>query len=323
MKIFKKLSIVIITFVLLLVTLGSTTLAWISLSTVNNVEGLSLTATTGEELEISLDGINYSNNISAEQLHEMFEDIRLKSVTSVDGINFEAGGLQFFQNVYANEDYMQFDIWFQTTENVHDVYLVNNISDDVAYNNQSNGTYVISRGVEWTSKETFQYGPNQYVNEGDTNTYYSSDAVRLSFNEQHNEYNELDQRSSVELTHWIFDPSGDQTRGYGERYGAYSYFVERTRYHITIPSAKPGVMYELSELNPRNPYEVLSNSSKVATLQDTGIVNQDGLPIYQGKLRVSIWIEGWDADAFDAIDGDTLKIQLQFKLAKLAESNMD
>ena len=319
MKGLKKPIIITLTFILLLSTLGSTTLAWISLSTVTNVENIALTATTGDELEISLDGINYSNNITTQQMNGLFNDIKLKNTTSVDGINFESGGLKFFEQVHPNEDYLQFDIWFQTVESMHQVYLVNNISNEITYNTTKNGTYIISEGVSWTSNETFLYAPNQYVSRGDTDIYYSKDAVRLSFNEQINEFNSLDMRKQTELTHWIFDPSGDDQRGFGERYGAYSYFLERTRYHLTIPSSKPGVIYDLSELNPRNPYEVLRDTSLVSTLQDTGLVNQDGLSIYQGKLRVCVWIEGWDTDAFDAIDGDMLKIQLQFKLARLAE----
>eukprot|EP01155_Anaeramoeba_flamelloides_P023902 Anaeramoba_flamelloidesa808574_102.p3 GENE.a808574_102~~a808574_102.p3 ORF type:complete len:146 (-),score=18.85 a808574_102:1501-1938(-) len=145
----------------------------------------------------------------------------------------------------------------------------------------------------------------------------------MSFVELNDELNELDTREEETLISWIFDPSGDETRGYGNTYGNYSYFTEKTRNFISIPSQEQQVKYELSSYDPRNPYQALDNESIVATLQDTGLVDESGDAIYQGKLRITLWVEGWDADAFDAISGDRLKIQLQFKLLNKAEEIVD
>ena len=40
---------------------------------------------------------------------------------------------------------------------------------------------------------------------------------------------------------------------------------------------------------------------------------------YLGNATLNIWIEGWDADAFDAILGDQILIQLEFITAKHIE----
>ena len=69
----------------------------------------------------------------------------------------------------------------------------------------------------------------------------------------------------------------------------------------------------MTEIDPNNPYQALDNDSLITVLQETDEVNEKGRSIYRGKIRINIWIEGWDADAFDSVENDRLKIQLQFK----------
>jgi hypothetical protein len=74
----------------------------------------------------------------------------------------------------------------------------------------------------------------------------------------------------------------------------------------------------LTEFDPTNPYIALDDDSQVATMVATEYVNEDGKPIYRAKVRINIWIEGWDADAFDSVENDRVLIQLQFKVANYA-----
>jgi len=311
----KKLYISLLTLILMFVTFGTVTFAWISLSTINNIEGLSLAASGGDELQISLDGINYSSMLTAEQLYEMFETISLVDVTSTDGIYFETGGTRDKEEAIANEHYLSFDLWFQTTVKEHHVYLVNNVSDRVAYDTSANGTFVISQGVMWTSKHDFWYGPEaeDIILKGEEDLYYASDSVRVAVIELKDETNPNDLRQENDLKKFIFDPSGDELRGYGVPYGQFSYYFQSTRHHISLPQTTQEVSYRLTEIDPYNPYQALDNDSLIAILQDTQTVNEAGKSVYQGKVRINIWIEGWDADAFDSIENDRLKIQLQFK----------
>eukprot|EP01155_Anaeramoeba_flamelloides_P023900 Anaeramoba_flamelloidesa808574_102.p2 GENE.a808574_102~~a808574_102.p2 ORF type:complete len:178 (-),score=15.15 a808574_102:1941-2474(-) len=151
MGIIKKFHLTVLTIFLLIITFGTVTFAWISLSTVNNIEGLSLSASSGEELMISLDGETFTSNLSAEQLYNLFSDITLNEVTSLDGKTFSAGGLRDESDVNRDRDYLQFDVWFQTTEQTHDVYVIDNVSDQVAFDSSATGTYIVSRGVNWRS----------------------------------------------------------------------------------------------------------------------------------------------------------------------------
>ncbi len=315
MRPINRLRYSIVLMLIMILALGTVTYAWISLSTINNIEGLSLSATTGEELEISIDGINYASQLNTAQLTELFGDIQLIDVTSYDGVNFELGGLREEGQAIANQDYLSFELYFRTVDAEHYVYLINNVSDQVSYDVGAEGTFVVSNGMIWTNRTGFMNGPlaTDYVEPGTEDRYYASDTIRMSFEELIDETNALDQREPSALNSWIFDPSGDVTRGYGVRYGMYSYFVNVTRYYINLPTDIPDVVYELTETDPTNPYVTYDLNSLVTTLQASDEVNDDGETYYKGKIRINVWVEGWDADTFDAVDSDRVKIQLQFK----------
>eukprot|EP01156_Anaeramoeba_ignava_P017839 Anaeramoba_ignava/a90141_120.p3 GENE.a90141_120~~a90141_120.p3 ORF type:complete len:326 (-),score=25.22 a90141_120:7637-8614(-) len=300
---------------IMILAFGTVSYAWLTLTNIKSIEGLGLNASTGNELEISIDGINYSSSLNTTELEDLFGDISLTQITSDDGINFQIGDPRKIGPVYPNQEYLSFDLYFRTTEAQHLVYLINNVSNEVSYDVSANGTYVVSRGAVWTNRVGFMNGPLtvDYVEAGTQDTYYASDSVRISFIEEVDETNNLDDRSTSELSSWIFDPSGDPTRGYGVQYGMYDYFVKVLRFYVGTPGDGPEVKYDLSEPDPHNPYVTYDLDSLVTTLQASDEEDENGEIYYKGKIKVNVWIEGWDADSFDAILTDRLKIQLQFK----------
>ncbi|MBN2300472.1 MAG: hypothetical protein JXC31_04715 [Acholeplasmataceae bacterium] len=320
MRSMRRIYISILTIMLLGVIFGTVSFAWISLATINNIDGISLGASSGNELEISLDGINYSTQLPAASITELFGDIKLIDVTSVDGKNFELGGLRHVGPAVPNQHYLSFDLWFQTTRPEIDVFLIQNVSDLVAYDTTMNGTYVVSRGVSWAAKYDFQNGPlvTDMVDKGDRDTYYASDTIRISINELNDDLNPLDTRSEDQLKSFLYDPSENPERGYGVTYGQYSYFIASTKNYIDLPTEMQEPSYQLTTFSPDNPYIAENDDSQVATLIETADVDIDGKPYYRGKVQINIWIEGWDADAFDSVEDDRVKIQLQFKVANLA-----
>lgn len=322
MKSTKKVLISILIFLGVGLIFGSATYAWITLATINNIEGLSLTASSGDELQISIDGINYANSLPMESLITNPDGILLYDVTSLDGINFQTGGLREVGEAVVNEHYLSFDVWFRTSRHEHDVYLYNHISEEMTYDSENLiGTYVVSKGVSWRSPHQFFNGPEiaDVVETGEIDTYYADQAIRISINELIDDTNPNDLREPEELRNFMFDPSGNPERGYGASFGQFSYFFQRTLIYVNLPTETQTVSYRLSEMDPYNPYQALDNESLVATLQQTELIDETrDRPYYQGKIRINIWIEGWDADAFDAVDKDLIKIQLQFKLAQRA-----
>lgn len=309
----KKLYISFITLSLLFIILGTITYAWITIATVNNIEGLYLSASTGDELEISLDGFNFSQTLNTESLEALIAEQTLTDVTTIDGINFYTGGLRGIDKAYRNQDYLSFELWFRTDKKQRNVYLVDNVTQSVSYDISVSGTFVVSKGVRWTSNINFLNGqnPEDMIYKGHQDTYYAKDALRIGFQELID--HPYDQRSEDELNHFIFDPSNNPSRGYGMNYGAYSYYIGLTNRLITLPENKPDTIYELSKPLEDHPYIANNSNSLISNLQPTGLYNQEGKEVYQSKVIVNIWIEGWDADAFDAVLKDYIKIQLQFK----------
>lgn len=309
----KKLYISFITLVLGMMVFVTITYAWITISTVNNIEGLYLSASTGDELEISLDGFNFSQNLDSLSLEALIESQSLSDVTTLDGFDFYTGGLRELDRAYPNQDYLSFEVWFRTDRKQRNVYLINNVSNQASYDVSIEGTYVVSKGVNWTSKLTFLNGTDasDIVYSGQADTYYAKDAVRIGFRELLDE--PYDQREVYQLNHFIFDPSMNPDRGYAKAYGAYNYFLNMTNKNLELPNEAPNTIYELSESLADNPYVANNQNSLIANLQPTGLYNQQGQEVFQAKVMINIWIEGWDADAFDAVLKDYIKIQLQFK----------
>ena len=319
MSALKKIYLSVTTLLLLVMVFGTVTYAWISLATINNLDGLSLSASTGDELQISLDGIDFRSTIPTQELLSWTESIRLYDVTTRDGFTFYTGGRREIEEAIPNKHYLSFELYFQTTSLEKDIFLVNNTSKFARYDSNIAGTYVVSRGVQWQSRHTFQYGPNEddMVYKNEVKTYYASDAVRLGFVELMDE-NPLDLRNTSELKNYVFDPSEDELMSVNKPYGATQYFYINTGSLASFPENFPETSYRLSEINPHNPYEALDGESHIATLQPTGKFAENGKEIYRGKILINIWIEGWDANTFDPIGDDRIKIQLQFKALKKA-----
>jgi hypothetical protein len=192
----RKLYLSTLSLLFILMIFGTVTYAWITMSTINSIEGLSLTATTASELEISLDGINFGNHIDSSVIEVYFGNPTLKDVTSRNGVDFRRGGLTEYGVAIPNRDYMSFELWFRTSKQEHGLYLINNVSPTVMYDTTAKGTYVVSRGRSWESSVDFLNG-NQIGNmvyKGDVNFYYASQAVRISVEELKDDENLLDTR---------------------------------------------------------------------------------------------------------------------------------
>lgn len=297
----KKLVIAMITFMLLATSLSTATFAWIAMAKTNLIDDIHLVATLGDDLEISLDGINYYNEFPREELTRYLRTSRLTGVTSFDGINFS-----FLNNerTTKNVEYLSFDFHFRTTSRrEHDIYLANNISNEVSYDEVGlkEGTYVISKGLNFRSEVRYLYDVNEYVNIGEARTYYASDALRISTN-----YNN-------EIVK-IFDLSENEHRGYGKEYGAFDYYNKVTTDDLLIlPTEIPHTIYKLSEFSKDGPFSY-DEESKIMVLEEIEEIN--GITYYKGKITLNIWLEGWDADLFDPVIQDRIKIKLQFKAVR-------
>lgn len=314
-----KLMLSIFSLVFFFSIFGTVTYAWFSLHKLNQLSNLRVDLITGDEFQISIDGINFYKELKTEEIERYIgRRARLTDVTSLDGKVFQFGILKEDQGIpQANQDYLSFPLYFRTTLKQHYVYLVDNVSGLVQYDMVRDGTYVVSKGVLWNVDTSFQNGPdpkNDVVSAGQRMTMYASEAIRIGFVEEKVEWNTLDIRNSNELSHKIFDLTGNQERGYGLPYGGISYYNTKHRIQLSPPEEKPKTIYQLSEFDDDyNPYIPLSRNSEILEMVKTNQFDEKGNPYYVGKVTVNIWLEGWDADCFNAIYTDSLRIKLKFR----------
>lgn len=293
----------IITLLLVISLFTTSTFAWVSLANVNSVKDISLFAASSlnYDLDMSVDGINYyssSESIPKEVLLNKVSRVYLKDITTNDGINFTRN---YNSNDVArkNRDYISIDFHFRTTSRYTEVHLSDNIKD-VDYNNLPfEGTYIASKGINFESKHTFLYDENHYIKKGEINKFYGKDAMRVAF---HNEEQGICK---------IFDLTGNEHRGFGKPYGALDYLNKATNLNIEAPKA-PNTQYYLSTFSNNNPY-ALTDYSLLVTLKKSEEVNENNKPYYKGMVTMNVWLEGYDADAFDAIAGDQVKMQFMFR----------
>lgn len=298
----KQMIVGLIGITLMLFIFGSVTYAWVSMARINNIDGISLTASAGDELQISFDGINYHTTIDG---YELGMDMQLKDVTSSDGMTFTRSPYSGSQTALKGTDYIGFDLYFRTSRKESGLYLTNKPKQEDIEEGILRGTYVTSEGIAFIPRVHYTEENNTLVLANSIKNYYAKDAARLSLCE-------LDANDQV-IKSIIYDPSENEDRGYGVYFGAYSYFISKTSSHLELPQQIPQTTYRLSSMDQNNPYQALDNDSLVAIMRHN-LEDQNDIYSY-AKVRIYLWIEGWDADAIDGIIQDTLRVQLEFKIA--------
>ena len=312
-KIYKKLILSLGVFIFACLSLLTTTFAWFSIAQDATVGDLSMSISGGQELLVSLDGVNFYDNLSKEEIQKAFgENVSITNVTTTD-LDVYHSSYSYDQLSLANKDYITFDLWFRTNDKMcNGLFLTNNItptySYEVAKNNSLRGTYCFSQGVEYTNTVDFQYSESELRVANTKATYYAADAMRIGIKELNIDVVELTEVDTREdLQKFIYDPSEDEERGFGSIYGALDLLRKRLDETATPPVKQPDTKYQLSMMEYN--YYATSNASHCATFQE----GKDG-NLY-AKVRVSIWCEGWDADCLDGILNDHVLMQLYFRCA--------
>src|SRR5690554_3104420 len=309
----KKLYLLIISFLFVTLTLSTTVYAWFSLSRTSMIEGIEIGISLDDTIELSLDGMTYHKTIDNEMLASIIgNNPHLASITSQDGINFFKGPLETTSRAKANVDYISFPLYFRLTSDnpnvsAHQKYIYLANALDPAYDTASNlkGTFVTSKGNWWTNPIAYHDGMG-IVPAGTNRLYYAKNAVRIA-----------SENPDPDLT-FIYDTSEDKYRGFGKVFGAYDYYMKRLGIELEIPDTPTNEIFGLTEFSPLQDDIALDQVSLLSALNL--ISSDNGRYIYQGMTRINIWLEGWDADAFDPILDDKLLISLNIRSARYYEA---
>ena len=93
------------------------------------------------------------------------------------------------------------------------------------------------------------------------------------------------------------------------------YIKQYHKLNFDLPNDSQDVINNLTSFTSLNAYKPDNENSKILSLQKTDIMDSDGRYYSVGKFRINIWIEGWDADTFDAVFNDQIMMQFEFMTA--------
>lgn len=305
-RISKRTLLSILTLVLTLVALGTTSFAWFTLSNVTTISNITANVQAGEGLEVAL-GINeeiltnYKNNLNANDWQKVIDklpEFRLNAVTTNDLTNFYKLSFKntdevlkpglYQEEALRNTDYLEFLVYFKS-----------NSGGDIYFNEYS----FIDEPKLFTPRVQYDKD-NTGINEVAPFNAYASNAVRIAVE------NEVYQNGSNGGTNI-------HTSNSGVRYGQFSYLTEMKNdiyWHHDLNFKKLGTVTDNETLNIEDisileaETSLSSNLEKVATL-----VKEEGESDYKARITIRVWIEGFDADAYDSLFGARLQLSLSFK----------
>lgn len=310
----RKILFSVLTLIYAAVAFTQATFAWITLNNETFLRDAELSIMNDSGLYLSLNGSDYKTNLTNEDIKNALESNILGDVTTTDGINFFDKENKLLEPL---DNYISFTLWVKTYDpTVKELFLVENVTEKINYQtaleNEIDGTFVVSKGINWMSDIDFTYG-KENIKKGSINFFEAANAIRIAVVEE-NLDEEFEVSKKEDLIRFIYDPSENKEMGFGVPTGAYEYGKIKNN-DDSLPTVFPNTKYSLSTF--KNPYLANNDNSVCAKFQETK--DEFGVPCYYTKVTVNIWLEGWDADCFDAILGDKLLIQLKFRGSSLTE----
>lgn len=348
MKIYKKIFLSIMSLLLLVITFATTTYAWFEINSSASVEGFDFQVNSGEGFLVSIDGINYYNDLDAqkikqaivvgydptrykienekvvyydtgisisdEDVDDILNNILLLPRTSTDGIE-----IKDLYNAPSNSNegsFMQFSIYFRTTsleesDNMdYDIYLA---TEDITLDDGTilPKTSIISDPTN-VSLEAQMTTTGGLKNPGDDIQVYSANAMRMSIED-----------TSLETTKaTIYELTNSMDLGsYATDYDMVNdnsaiTDIEKQELNNLYNCNNNAMFTYYNNLRPYAQLTPLAYANVPNTIRD---FNSDTIPsitnVKSGNgaklVTFRFWLEGWDADCFDGLD-KSIKVKLSF-----------
>lgn len=288
----KRIVAVFILMILSFIATASSTYAFFSLTTSNQVDNVQMSIRGESQTELSLDGTNWYSSLPSALIESAGGAVSLNPLTSQDGKTFyDLSGAKG-----SKSQYFTFTLQLRTTEaSATDVWLVDNLSDGATPLSIASldGTVVTSAPTSWVNGYGYYYDATTWREAGTDALYYASDAVRISI------------EGSGSMRIFDLSPSA-ATRGFGTTYGANDYYKHYFGLEtLDIPSA-PETVTTLS----RHDEHFLIFHDDASLVASLGEIQADGFAYTEMTIRV--WIEGWDADCLNAIIEQNVSLKLKF-----------
>lgn len=326
-KLTRKLFISLLTVAFAVITLGTTTFAWFTLSSTAEIESFTAEVTAGDGIEISLNGSVFKRTISNSEILTRIKStfVKFDTVTSPNGISMKY--LNSGAEEYAlKADYIEFQLWFRTPSSGKNIYLVA-------------PTSISSDAKQWKADTEFNYaGYGELTTVKPTDApinIYAANMLRMSF-EEYTTINFTEKTATSTKTEakvFELDPvhidRGETTpntenlllgAGPVSTPGLVSYWQNKLGENILTTDGKvldgEGTNERLITL-PETVYgnaDVKLGGQSIAapTLLNGTVESNDGY--YYSYVMVRMWLEGWDPDCFDAALKTSINVKLNFEI---------
>ncbi|WP_052591259.1 hypothetical protein [Paracholeplasma brassicae] len=297
----KKLLLSITAVIITVAALGTSTFAWFTLSNRAEIGQFNAEVTAGEGIEVSLDQTNWYSTLPSSVINAFLESQNggetpvLSDVTTTDAINFTKISVSdvtdnpvgtLVSNTAPAGSYISFTLYFRS-QNATKLY----------WQNATIGSDVKS----WTPDTTFLMADGSQATPAAPVDVRAANAVRVAV---------------VGTVTKAFQLADGVIEG-----------VENSGSQIIITD---GAIAYHNAKNPDNQFPALSGQTMLATetsfpagttgtpngfdvLNLAGAATENGITYNTGNLDVKVWIEGWDADTFNAILKEAIAITLSFE----------
>ncbi len=336
-KISKRVIISVLTLILTVAAIGTTTFAWFSLSTVSKVSNITgEVKATGGGLDVRLVALNdeatpWRANLDVGQFIVDNYNLKFDGVTTTDGAVFKKMSTvdeKLVVNLLTADpgvDYLEFRVQFRSDEegkvNLTGYNIIGDPSNDdfvpdVDYR-QTDAVGLTQLSVEndpsnairlYFAAGAFGTVANNYAYQKEALAYDDDNGTLITGNSAANEpvlfgqWSYLTEGKVIELYHndgisnHLIEPSNNNSKvGYGD-------------VNMTMLDAFESALD--SNNVPRTSVTLVKNNNGGPLyISGTGMKNDH----YVGEFVVKIWIEGWDADAYNAIYEGLVSIELTFE----------
>ncbi len=329
----KKLVMSIVAVTLVVAALGASTFAWFTLSNRASVGTFEAEVTAGEGIEISLDGVSWYTDIPTDIIKAQIGQVKLVDVTTNNAVDFyraKVEGGKVVPAVVSEEDnpdkqdggYVDFKLYFKSQEQL-----------DIHWTEVKLG----SRSFDWTPDANFTLSNDDQVIpltiDSDNEPYYrpyevsAADAARVAVVGGQTfvyEKPEVTAALGTNISNGILGNSVFTSATVkAPTFGAISYWNSKN-VNNTYPETVLFSEFD-EENNPSGldkeiiPFvdtiqmvDATTNSRNVLTLSKDKSFATGNTP-YGGTVDVRVWIEGWDAEAFNTVLSETITVSLRFE----------
>ncbi len=284
----KKLLLSVIAVIVTVAALGTSTFAWFTLSNKASVGDFNAQVTSGEGIEIRIDGQNnWYTDIPASVMQDHIEaqKVKFKDLTSANGVdlkNFKGGAASV-------GSYYEVTLQFRAAQATN-IYWV--------------GTTLSGEGTlpTWQPDAKFSYRGVELTSESEEIYIDVSDAARISVANGTNTYvyekpgvtNGNTNMSGIVFSSATKLPTSGSVAYYNAKNVDDQIILETYK---AVKLVDTFSSFDTSEL---------TNNKKVVTLTGSGTT-------FTGKITVRVYLEGWDDDTFNSILGEKLFASLRFE----------